>query len=100
MKTRINLLVLFCFSFLYVLSGARAADEPAEGWKGRAVREEVKPVFEYKLSGGADGKGAWTIRAGQGDGQAGWWEKSFPVTGGNYYNFKALRRFKNVRVPR
>jgi predicted amidohydrolase len=99
MKPRINLLFLFCFSVL-VVSSACAADEAAEGWKGHAVRDEVRPVFEYKLSGGADGKGAWTIRAGQGDGQAGWWEKSFPVTGGNYYSFKALRRIKNVRVPR
>jgi predicted amidohydrolase len=78
---------------------AAASDAP-EGWQTLAPREEVRPQFSYNPQGGLSGKGALVIAAGKLEGLDGHWAKTFPVKGGHYYQFRALRRVENVASPR
>src|SRR5262249_31974317 len=78
----------------------RAAEPAPDGWTGEAPRDEIRPEFAYEPAGGPDGKGCFVIRADKRDGLAGYWKKSFPVTGGKYYRFAASYRAKGVAVPR
>jgi predicted amidohydrolase len=96
MNSRIpsTLLVLVAF-------GCLASETPApEGWSSDAPRAEIRPEFEYRASGGPDGKGSFVIRTDERDGLSGHWQKTFPVLGAKYYRFSALRKVKNVEVPR
>ena len=70
------------------------------GWKSAAPRAEIRPEFEYLPSGGRDGKGSLVIAADAREGLHGYWERSFPVAGGRYYRFFALRRVDGVASPR
>ncbi len=75
---------------------ARAADR----WKAEAPRDEIRPLFEFKLGGGPGGQDVLVIRADAREGLDGHWTKTFPVNGGQYYRFQALRRTKHVTSPR
>src|ERR1043166_693751 len=72
----------------------------ADGWTAVAPREEIRPHFEERQTGGKSGHGAFVIRANEREGLHGWWQKSFSVSGGQYYRFSASRRTENVAVPR
>jgi predicted amidohydrolase len=72
----------------------------ADGWTTAAPREEIRPEFLQTETGGRSGYGALTIRADHREGLHGWWQKTFPVTGGQYYRFSAWRRGENISVPR
>ncbi len=72
----------------------------ADGWKGVAQREEIRPAFEFKKNGGPVRPGSLVIRADDREGLNGHWVKTFPINGGQYYRFHALRRLKNVASPR
>jgi predicted amidohydrolase len=76
------------------------ATASAEGWRGVAARDEIKPAFSFNPKGGPLRRGALVIRADDRDGLDGHWEKTFDVQGGRHYGFRALRRVKNVAVPR
>ncbi len=82
-----------------------AADPPparpsaADGWATRAPREEIRPEFGYEPEGGPDGKASFVIRAER-DGLDGWWQRTFPVTGGRYYHFRVDSRAQGVTLPR
>ena len=76
------------------------ASESADGWRGVAARDEIKPAFSFNPKGGPLRRGALVIRADDREGLDGHWEKTFDVNGGQYYRFHALRRVKNVSVPR
>jgi predicted amidohydrolase len=71
-----------------------------EGWTPAFPRPELAPQFEVEPKGGQDGHVAFIIQAGDIEGQHGWFQKSFPVIGGRYYKFDALRRVSNIAVPR
>src|SRR5262247_4039164 len=71
-----------------------------DGWTTVAPREEIRPQFEHTETGGKSGHGALTISSDGREGLHGWWQKTFPVTGGQYYRFSAWRRTENVAVPR
>lgn len=81
----------------------RANGQPAEksptGWSAEAVRDEIRPAFRFEPAGGPDGKGVLSIRADERDGLAGYWKKSFPVTGGKYYHIAASYRAKGIATP-
>jgi len=80
--------------------GSAAAAEPsAGGWEAAAQRVEIRPQFHFDPQGGPNGKGCWTI-AGDRDGLAGDWTRTFPVQGGAYYRFAALRKSTGVDDPR
>src|SRR5262245_36299022 len=57
-------------------TGRPVAVRPAQappGWSTAAPRDELRPAFAFEPAGGADGKGAWVIRADRREGQHGWW---------------------------
>ena len=77
-----------------------AANPTSEGWKSASPREEIQPAFEFKPEGGPAGHGRLIIRADDREGLDGHWTKTFPVQGGHYYRFRALRRVTHVPAPR
>ena len=70
------------------------------GWQTAAPRDEICPTFAYEPQGGPGDQGAFIIEADQRAGLDGYWTKTFPVTGGSYYQFRARYRAQNVAVPR
>lgn len=77
-----------------------ANSTPPEGWQGVATRDEIKPAFSFNPKGGPLRTGGLVIRADQREGLDGHWKKTFPIKGGQWYRFRALRRVENVPVPR
>jgi predicted amidohydrolase len=77
----------------------RSGDAPG-GWTTAAPRPEIRPAFAYEPTGGADGKGAFVIKADRREGLDGCWRKTFPVRGGKHYRFQALFQARHVAVPR
>lgn len=71
-----------------------------DGWTSAAPREEIRPDFQQTESGGRSGGGALAILADEREGLHGWWQKTFPVTGGRFYRFSAWRQVENVTVAR
>ena len=97
--------LLFPLAFLAcslpVFSAAPAPVPGApSGWEILSPRAELLPEFRYEPKGGPSGGGAFIIRTGKLEGLDGHWSKSFPVKGGEWYRFQALRRTKNVASPR
>ena len=76
------------------------ANPTSESWKSASPREEIQPAFEFKPEGGPAGHGRLIIRADDREGLDGHWTKTFPVQGGHYYRFRALRRVTHVPAPR
>ena len=70
-----------------------------DGWEAAALREEIRPAFAFDPKGG-DGKGALIIKADAREGLAGFWKKTFPVSGGKHYHFAATYEELGVDVPR
>ena len=70
------------------------------GWQASSPRDEIRPRFSFDPKGGRSGEGSLIITADEREGLSGWWQKSFPVIGGEYYHFRALRKVQNLRVPR
>src|SRR5205814_2704515 len=74
--------------------------DSADEWTTGAPREEIRPQFQHTKTGGKSGHGAFIIRADEREGLHGWWQKTFPVTGGRHYRFSAWHRAENIAVPR
>jgi predicted amidohydrolase len=70
------------------------------GWEGVSQREEIRPTFSFDSTGGPKGNGVFVITAGDSVGQHGWCQKTFPVTGGRFYRFEAVRKTEHVAIPR
>jgi predicted amidohydrolase len=86
---------------LSLLVVAQADDKQAPaGWQTAAPRAEIRPQFTYNPQGGQDGKGSFVIAADEREGLAGYWAKTFPITGGKTYRFFALRKVENIAEPR
>src|SRR5438128_1718772 len=99
-----NIRVLIAISLLAggTLPGA-GPPEPshdADGWKSIWPRDEIRPAFDFKQDGGPAGRGSLVIRADDRAGLDGHWAKTFPISGGQHYRFRALRRVENVPSPR
>ncbi|HEX5272721.1 MAG TPA: carbon-nitrogen hydrolase family protein [Gemmataceae bacterium] len=75
-------------------------DKPPDGWTTTAPRDEIRPEFAYERGGGPGGRGAFVIRHDGREGLDGCWTKTFPVTGGKSYHFRALCKFVGVALPR
>jgi predicted amidohydrolase len=90
--------------FLTALLAAPAPrDDPSaapDGWRTQAQRDEVRPTFAYEPRGGRDGKGAFVIAHDRREGLDGFWARTFPVHGGRFYRFHAVRKVQHVQVPR
>lgn len=70
------------------------------GWDVVSPREEIKPEFAYLPNGGPSGTGSFVIEADRREGLFGWWEKTFEVAGGKFYQFSAVRKADRIEVPR
>ncbi len=79
---------------------AFASVDPArDGWKTAAAREEIQPEFKFKSAEAGSDKNTLSITADDREGLDGHWFKSFPVKGGQNYNFHALRHLETVPSP-
>lgn len=97
---RWGVLLLAAFAACVLQAPAGAGESAPEGWSTSSPREEIRPEFSYRAHGGPDHQGSWVIQADQREGLLGFWTRSLPVTGGRYYQFRALRKLENVPVPR
>ena len=70
------------------------------GWTTVSPRDEIHPAFSYEPKGGPKQAGSFVVTHDQRDGLDGWFQKSFPVTGGEFYSFHAVRKTFDVAVPR
>jgi predicted amidohydrolase len=102
-STAMKIISLICLATAATLvtagMHAAAVSAPA-GWTTAAARDEIKPAFSFDPKGGPTHQGALVIRTDKRDGLDGHWEKTFPVAGGKWFRFHALRRVDNVPVPR
>jgi predicted amidohydrolase len=71
-----------------------------EGWSVTSPRNEIRPEFAFDPRGGPAGQGAFVIRADNREGLDGGWTRTFPIQGGRYYRFHALRKVERVALPR
>jgi predicted amidohydrolase len=71
-----------------------------DGWSVHTPRDEIRPEFGFDPKGGPKGTGTFVITADNREGLHGWFQKSFPVTGGKHYKFSALRKTSGVTAPR
>ena len=106
-QCRLCLLILFGGAILAMSGPAQNANPPAprvaplpKGWEVKSPREELRPTLSFNASGGPKKDGAFVIEHEQREGLHGWFEKSFPVSGGKHYQFHAVRKATNVAVPR
>jgi predicted amidohydrolase len=89
--------------FVATASGSATSDSSDSfptGWSARAPRDEIRPAFSFDTNGGPKQAGSFVIRHDERDGLDGWFQKSFTVTGGEYFRFHSLRKLTNVAVPR
>ena len=70
------------------------------GWTAVSPRDEIRPRFAFDPTGGPEKAGAFVITHDQREGLDGWFQKAFPVTGGEWVRFHAVRKTENVAVPR
>ncbi len=80
---------------------AASADSNAPtDWQANAFRDEIRPKFGREPTGGRDHKGSLVIEHDAREGLDGFWTKSFPVSGGNFYRFEAFRKAHRIENPR
>jgi predicted amidohydrolase len=87
-------------AFFLLLALADAANPSPDGWQTVAPRDEIRPVFSFEPRGGPKNAGSLVITHDHRDGLDGWFQKSFAVSGGDYYRFDAVRKTSSVAVPR
>ncbi len=106
MTTSLSKLCWFLFRSavlsISAVSPGAIADEPVapDGWTAASPRDEIRPAFSYSPTGGPDGRDALVIACDQREGLQGYWTRTFPIKGGGYYRFSAVRRIENVPAPR
>lgn len=81
-------------------AGSGNSEQLTNGWEVLAPRDEIRPSFGVNKTGGTTHQGSLVIRADSREGLDGHWSKSFPIEGGGYYQFRALRRLEGVAFPR
>jgi predicted amidohydrolase len=82
------------------VSNSKSGDTFPSGWSAKAPRDEIRPAFSFEPKGGPKQAGSLVIRHDDRDGLDGWFQKSFPVTGGEFVRFAAARKLSGVTVPR
>ncbi len=91
MKPTPRLLALILAS-VSAFSQVSAAD--FHGWSLESPREEIRPQFS------TDQKGSLIITHDDREGLDGWFQKSFPVKGGDFYRFEVKRKISGVHRSR
>lgn len=96
-----QLVFLISLSILSLATSALSAADPfPPGWTTRSPRDEIRPAFSYDPKGGPKNTGSLVITHDQRNGLDGWFQQSYPVTGGDTYRFQALRKCTGVTIPR
>ncbi len=106
-RSRIFFVVLNAFLSGSLVSAAppNASKSPSgetfpDGWSANSPRDEIRPAFTFERMGGPKLAGGFVIRHDERDGLDGWFQKSFTVSGGEFYRFAAVRKLTHVAVPR
>ena len=89
-------ITLWVLTAAFITTALSAAEPAPDGWTAESPRDEIRPRFSYQPAGGPGGAGALSITADDREGLDGSWVKTFPVTGGRPYLFRARRKAKNV----
>src|SRR5437868_5896134 len=84
---------------LFLLSISNFAADFGSDWKPVSPREEIRPTFTINKSGGPNHTGSLLIKSGDVEGE-GYWQKTFSVEGGKFYEFKSLRHLEDIASPR
>ena len=74
--------------------------DSVDGWTHGGPREDAMPGFEFRPKSGPSEAGALVTSSDARHGLHGWWERTIPVKGGQYYRFSALRSARDVPYPR
>lgn len=77
---------------LFLAVSLHAAD--FHGWSTESPREEIRPAFSSGKNGDL------IITHDKREGLDGWFQKSFPVSGGEFYRFEVKRKISGVERPR
>jgi predicted amidohydrolase len=77
-----------------------SAESVPDGWRTAAPRDEIRPHFSFHAQGGPQRNGSFVIEADSREGLDGYWTKPFPVKGGRYYRFSALRKVEGIASAR
>jgi len=88
-------------ALVFLPGAAPAAPAMAfDGWQAFAPRDEIRPAFSHEPGGGPERTGRLIITHDQRQGLDGWFQKSFPVSGGDSYRFQVQRKISGVTLPR
>ena len=79
---------------------AADASHAPQGWEAAAPRDEIRPRFSFEPSGGHREAPRLIIEADGREGLDGYWSRSFPVHGREFFEFRAYRRVDSVATPR
>ena len=96
---RWTLLVIALVALPVTARADKPVSAPAE-WSMQSPRDEIKPAFAYLPKGGPGQNGSLVIEADQREGLFGWWERTYPVQGGEYHQFTVLYRTSGIEIPR
>jgi predicted amidohydrolase len=101
MSSRFRTCFLLGVVALAVPPGFSQSHDPyPPGWTPQSPRDEIRPAFAFDPDGGPQKSSCFIITHDQRGGLDGWFQKSFPVTGGEWYRFHAVRKTDGVTVPR
>ncbi|MFO0940023.1 MAG: carbon-nitrogen hydrolase family protein [Pirellulales bacterium] len=70
------------------------------GWTVNSPRDEIRPAFSYEAKGGPNDAEIFIIRHDDREGLDGWFQKTFPVVGGEFVRFQASRKLSRVASSR
>jgi predicted amidohydrolase len=93
-------IITSALAFFLLLALAHATNPPPDGWLTISPRDEIRPEFSYEPRGGPNHAGSLVVTHDRRDGLDGWFQKSFAVSGGDYYRFHVARKTRDVSVPR
>lgn len=82
-----------------IMLPAEVTVQTPDGWQTGAPRAEIQPAFAYQPRAGRQGQSVMLIAADEREGLDGYWQRSFPVQGDQYYRFTAYRRLHGVAWP-
>jgi len=78
----------------------RMPDKGPDGWTAESPRDEIRPDFSYEPNGGPNGTGCFVMSVKGQSENMGRWTNTFPVTGGQHFSFRALRKANGMENPR
>lgn len=97
---RLFLLIAALASGMFTHAAFARVTHIPEDWAAISPRDEIRPWFSFEPKGGPRQAGALVLMHDQREGLDGWFQKSFAVTGGDFYRVSAVRKTAGVAVPR